>query len=99
MPQVMRRSSHPNLRLITYLLNSAVMTVRIMMVMAIHDNKFNTGPRLSLEMVGVRATRAVMLIAAMTSVPDEYSDGVWTSQVRACQEKERPRALSCDKAE
>ena len=74
MPPITRRSSHPNLRLITYLLNSAVMTVKIIIVIAIHDSKFNTGPRLSLEMLGVRATRAVMLTAAMASVPNRYSE-------------------------
>ena len=88
MPQVIRRSSQPNLRLITYLLNSAVTTVKIIMVMAIHDSKFNTGPRLSLEMVGVRATREVMLIAAIASVPIEYlEEDELTSRVRACQSK------------
>ena len=72
MPPIIRRSSHPNLRLITYLLNSAVMTVKIIIVIAIHDSKFNTGPRLSLEMLGVRATMAMMLTAAMASVPNRY---------------------------
>lgn len=88
MPQVIMRSSHPNLRLITYLLNSAVTTVKIMMVMAIHDSKFNTGPRLSLEMVGVRATTEVMLTAAMASVAIGYfEEDELTSRVGAYQGK------------
>ena len=99
MPQVIKRSSHPKRRLITYLLNSAVMTVKIIIVMAIHDSKFNTGPRLLLEMIGVRGTRAVMLTAAMASVPDEYFEDVSTSRVRACQEEEAPRAVSCNEVE
>lgn len=87
MAQVMKRSSHPNLRLITYLLNNAVTTVKIIMVIAIHDSKFNTGPRLSLEMTGAREARAEMLNAAMASVAVEcVEEYEWTAQSRACQE-------------
>lgn len=87
MPQVMKRSSHPNLRLITYLLNNAVTTVKIIMVIAIHDSKFNTGPRLSLEMTGAREARAEKLTAAMASAAVAYVEEFEsTAQCRACQE-------------
>lgn len=100
MPQVIRRSSHPNLRLITYLLNSAVTTVKIIMVMAIHESKFNTGPRLSLVITGAREVRAVMLTAAMANVPLEYVEkDVLTSKTHAYQEDRRRRTVSCKQIE
>ena len=60
-----------------YLLNSVVKTVKIMIVITIHDSKFNTGPRLSLETLGVRATREVMLTTAIAKVLSEYSKGIY----------------------
>lgn len=57
MAAIMILSVHSSLLRTTSLLTSTVPTERHMVVMAIHDTKFTTGPLCVAEIVGTRATK------------------------------------------